>query len=87
MTAGYSDTYTRVDDGRDYYNYANQCVVEATVTHIFYERITINDVELLGGRGQRWFDEEGTFVWAEDTKGFNSKIEQTVVGAFLAARK
>ncbi|MBQ9857765.1 MAG: ABC transporter permease, partial [Oscillospiraceae bacterium] len=75
MTAGYSDTYTRVDDGRDYYNYTNQCVIEATVTHKYIERITVQDVELLGGRPKRWFDEEGTFIWVEKTKDFHFFVE------------
>ena len=87
MTGGYSDEYMRLDDGRNYYNYTNQCVIEATVTHKVYERITVRDVELIGGDAKRWFDEEGTFIWAEDTKGFNQQIELYAPVAYETALK
>ena len=87
MTGGYSDEYMRLDDGRDYYNYTNQCVIEATVAFKVYERITVRDVELIGGDALRWFDEEGTFIWAEDTKLFNQQIEWNAPLAYQQAKE
>ncbi|MBQ8830222.1 MAG: ABC transporter permease [Oscillospiraceae bacterium] len=87
MTAGYSDTYTRLDDGRDYYNYTNQCVIEATVAYKYVERITVQDVELLGGRPKRWFDEEGTFIWVEKTKDFRMSAEADAIWRYEVAVK
>ena len=60
MTAGVSDTYYRLDEGANYYNYPLRCVVEATLTDIQYRedssmedynfnRLILDDFTLLAG--------------------------------------
>ena len=67
MTAGYSDEYSRVDDGSKIYDYANQCVVEAAVKYTMYGSMILSDVKLLGGTPKRAFDDEDIIVWCERT--------------------
>ena len=53
MTAGVSDTYIRIDDGRYFYNFTSRCVIEGTLAEVS-EFLTANvftlvDCRLLAG--------------------------------------
>ncbi|MBQ8830277.1 MAG: ABC transporter permease [Oscillospiraceae bacterium] len=67
MTAGYSETYRRVDDGIIFYEHTNQCVVEGTAESIHDGKITVGDLELLGGVPRRAFGDNKIIVVAEQT--------------------
>jgi len=67
MTGGYSDTYHRVDDGIVFYEHTNQCVVEGTAESIHDGKITVGDLELLGGVPRRAFGDNKIIVVAEQT--------------------
>ena len=75
MTAGYSDEYRRVDEGPKIYDYANQCVVEATVKYTMYGSMILSDVKLLGGTPKRAFKDEDIIVWCEKTADLESFAE------------
>ncbi|MBQ8830491.1 MAG: hypothetical protein IJ017_02710 [Oscillospiraceae bacterium] len=77
MTAGYSDTYTRVDDGREYYNYTQQCVIEATVEFLHAGRITVGDIEVIGGVPMNNFNYfPSVFVVMEDTNSMSMIVQE-----------
>lgn len=65
MTAGYSDTYYRVDDGIEFYEYTNQCVVEGTVEVVQTDKLAVGDLELLAGVPRRAFGDNSIYVVAE----------------------
>lgn len=65
MTAGYSDTYYRVDDGIEFYDYTNQCVVEGTVEVVQTDKLAVGDLKLLAGVPRRAFGDNSILVVAE----------------------
>ena len=72
MTAGYSDTLERTDSGREYFDYTQQCVIEATVKFSYYGRVTVGDIEVIGGQSKRPLTERDyIFVVAETSRRHN----------------
>ncbi len=52
MTAGVSEEYLRLDDGKFFYNYTTQCLVEGTVMSVAevnegYYKVSFKDVEII----------------------------------------
>ena len=69
MTAGYSDIYKRIDDGKEYFNYTYQCVVEATVEFSSYGRVTGGDIKVIGGEPKRKLSgSDYIYIVAESSK-------------------
>lgn len=77
MTAGVSDRYYRLDEGKHYYNYTNRLVVEATLTDVEYgnryngveiTELSLSDCVLLAGNPNDFLERENIKVQSRGEK-------------------